>query len=193
MKNFRFTSVFRMAVAIVVGLATGYGALHFHKVPSLLAKEPPSEKRIKFQEPKDGLNHLVGRDLAPYWEKAGTAGENLQEIRDGILLFVDPSCGACDQVFAAALQVREHFPVILAVDQSPSIEIESYFAYFGAGALPVLHETRELRRILPVDYWPTAILVRDGRVAVAVDGSAMVTKALTETLQDSGFSRKPFQ
>ena len=82
---------------------------------------------------------------------------------------------------------------MLAVDHPPSAELDSYLAYFGAGDLPVMHETVELRRALPVDYWPTAVLVRDGRVTAAGDGSAKVNQILTEALRDSGLSHIPFQ
>ena len=180
-----------MAVAIAAGTTAGYGMLHFHKAPSVM--KPPSVKEIKFQEQDDGLSHLVGRDLAPYWEEARIIGASFQEIRDGVLLFIDPSCSACDKVYPTALQVREQFPVVLAVDHPPSAELDSYLNYFGGGNLPVLHETMELRRVLPVDYWPTAVLVRDGLVVAAGDGSAAVSQILTEALRDSGYFRRPFQ
>ncbi len=179
-----------MVAAIAVGTTAGYGMLNLHKAPPV--KEAPLVEKMEFGEPDDGLRQLVGQDLAPYWGDE-TAGVSFQEVRDGVLLFVDPSCSACDQVFSTALQVREQFPVMLAVDHPPTAELESYRAYFGAGDLPVMHETVELRRALPVDYWPTAVLVRDGRVTAAGDGSAKVNQILTEALRDSGLSHIPFQ
>lgn len=184
MKNFGLTPVLRMAVAIAAGATAGYGLLHLHKATP--AKKPPSVQEIKFQEPDDGLSHLLGRDFAPYWEEARTADASFQEICDGVLLFVDPSCSACDRIFPTALQVREQFPVVLAVDRLPSAELDSYLAYFGAGDLPVMYDTVKLRRVLPVDYWPTAIVVRKGSVVWAGNGSASIDKILTEVRHDSG-------
>ena len=178
-----------MAVAIAAGTTAGYGMLHLQKAPPV--KKPPVQE-IKFKEQDDGLSHLVGKDLAPYWQEA-TAGVDFREVRDGVLLFVDPSCSACDQVYSTALQVREKFPVMLAVDHPPSAELDSYLAYFEAGDLPVLYETMELRRVLPVDYWPSAIQVRGGRVVAAGDGSATVSQLLIEALDDSSLSHQPLQ
>ncbi len=177
-----------MVAAIAVGTTAGYGMLNLHKAPPV--KKPPVQE-MKFQEQDDGLSHLVGKDLAPYWEEA-TAGSDFREFRDGVLLFVDPSCSACDQVYSTALQVREKFPVMLAVDHPPSAELDSYLAYFEAGDLPVLYETMELRRVLPVDYWPSAILVRGGRAVAAGDGSVAVDQILTQARHDSGLSHIPF-
>ncbi len=179
-----------MVAAIAVGTTAGYGMLHLHKAPPV--KKPPLQE-IMFQEQDDGLSHLVGKDLAPYWGETRTADPSFQGIRDGVLLFVDPACDACDPVYPVALQVQEELPVFLAVDHPPSADLDNYLAYFGAGDLPVLHETLELRRGLPVDYWPTAVLVRDGRVAAAGNGRVTVSHILTEALQDSGRSHEPLK
>ena len=152
----------------------------------------PGPKQYSLKNRTTGSANLVGQELAPYWEEARFAGASFQEIRDGVLLFVDP-CSACDQIFSTALQVREQFPVVLAVDHLPSAELDSYLAYFEVGDLPVMYETVELRRVLPVDYWPTVVLVRDGRVVAAGDGSATVSQILIEAQRDWGLPHKPFQ
>jgi hypothetical protein len=120
-----------MVAAIAVGTTAGYGMLNLHKAPPV--KEAPLVEKWSLENQTTGFANWWAR----IWLRTGgdeTAGVSFQEVRDGVLLFVDPSCSACDQVFSTALQVREQFPVMLAVDHPPTAELESYGAYFGTAA-----------------------------------------------------------
>ncbi len=162
--------ILRYGIALLFGIALGLGLLFYLRGGS-------DDRQGRDQ---DMLNQLIGKDITPYFE-----GSRLP-CRDCTLLFIDPECAACEPVYALLPQRKES--VFLAVDHPQSEDLDNYFVAFGINDFPVLYETMELRRDLPINYWPTAISLRGGRVTNAGNGSATVKGILTDTAPSLGGS-----